>query len=393
MKSINKNVSSLSMIVFCVAFVQAQLVFAKSVSQDSIVLAPNVSVTPIVDGKGDDQCWQNVPWQSINNVWIPYGTPLVDSADFYGRYKIVWSSTTNLLYFLIEVNDDVLVDGFQYGQTADVYNFDIAEVFIDEDTSGGLHIFDATGNNIAQFGSNAENAFTYHIYADFPAIDQITTGHYVYDLDGTDWSHVINRNYASHLQDFALRKTSNTTAAWEFSLKVYNDTYEDDNSNKENARVQLAAGKVMGLSVAYCDNDGANENPKVRDNMFGSVWEPNPGNLHWQNADYFGRVKLVSDGSTGVRGENNTTESNSNIYPNPASSHSVVQLDNSYRGEISVRMFNVLGQEVFQTTTSKNDRLFKQKLLFNHLPAGPYFIRTQMGNKVAYGKLIIMESN
>ena len=386
MKSLNRVISFLLVVVFCLGCGIEQLAFSKNLSQDSVVLVPNASAIPIVDGKGDDPCWQNAKWQSINNVWIPYGVPLVDSTDYYGRYKIVWSSTSNLLYFLIEVTDDVFVDGFEVGKTADSYNFDITEVFIDEDTSGGMHIFDGGG-------TNAENAFTYHIYADFPAIDQITTDHYVYDLDGTSWAQVINRDHSSHLSDFALRKTGNTTAVWEFSLKVYNDTYEDDDANKEAARVQLTAGKVMGLSVAYCDNDGANENPKVRDNMFGSVWEPSPGNLHYQNADYFGRVKLVSESSTGVRGENNETESNSNIYPNPASSHSMLQIDNSYRGEISVRMFNILGQEVFQATRSKRDRLFMQKLTFNHLPSGPYFIQTQMGNSVAYGKLIIMERN
>ena len=65
-----------------------------------------------------------------------------------------------------------------------------------------------------------------------------------------------------------LRKTGNT-AVREFSLIVYDDTYTEE--NKESARVKLQAGKVMGLSVAYCDNDHPEKNPKVRDNMYGSV--------------------------------------------------------------------------------------------------------------------------
>lgn len=381
-----KTKFTLTLTTICVLFTAEQTIFATNLTQDSIVIANNTSIAPVIDGIGNDACWQNASWQSINQVWIPYNAALVDSMDYHGRYKIVWSSTTNLLYFLIEVTDNVFVDGFEAGKTADSYNFDITEVFIDEDTSGGMHIFDGGG-------TNAENAFTHHIYADFPAIDQVTTDHYVYDLDGTSWSNVINRDYTSHSSDFALRKTSATTAVWEFSLKVYNDTYEDNNANKEAARVQLSAGKMIGLSVAYCDNDDANENPKVRDNMFGSVWEPSPGNLHWQNADYFGRVKLV-DTPSGIRGENNEgEETKSNLYPNPASAHSMLQLNNSYRGEVSIRMYNILGQEVFHSTTLKNDRLFTQKLSFNHLPAGPYFIQTLMGKSVTYGKLIIMERN
>ncbi len=258
--------------------------------QNDPVLAPDVSVPPVIDGTGDDLCWQNVPWQGIGQVWIPYGA-IADSSDYSGRYKVAWSSTTNLLYFLVEITDDVFVDGFVPGVTSDIYNFDIVEVFIDEDKSGGLHVFDGTGAVGREWGTNAENAFAYHIYAAFPSDGQVTRNCHVGDLGGTSRSDVRSMNYASHFPAFALRKTGNK-AVWEFSLIVYNDTYED--TNKDAARVQLTSGKELGLSLAYCDNDDPNEDPKVRDNMFGSVWEPSPGNLHWMNADYFGKVKLVS---------------------------------------------------------------------------------------------------
>jgi hypothetical protein len=266
-------------------------------TQDDTVLAPNVVPPPLVDGKGDDKCWRNVSWQSIGQVWIPYGAQ-VDSEDYSGRYKVVWSSTTNLLYFLIEIHDNVFVDGYAPGVTADIYNFDIVEVFIDEDASGGPHVFDGTGDVGREWGTNAANAFAYHIYAAFPQEGGVTTDPYVGDMGGTNWSDVGTYNDASHFPDFALRKTGNT-AAWEFSLIVYDDRYTE--SNKNAARVKLAPGKVMGLSVAYCDNDHPEKNPKVRDYMFGSVAEPSPGNLHWRNADYFGLVKLVSTVSKGDR--------------------------------------------------------------------------------------------
>jgi hypothetical protein len=261
--------------------------------QDDPVLAPNVVVSPVVDGNGNDSCWQNAPWQSIVQVWILYGTK-VDSNDYSGRYKVVWSSTTNLLYFLVEVTDNVFVDGFIPGVTSDIYNYDIIEVFIDEDKSGDLHVFDGTGSTGREWGTNAENAFAYHIYADFPKEGQVTAKCYVYDLAGTSWSDAKSMNYTSHLPTFALRKTGNK-AVWEFSLIVYNDTYEDTMSNKNSARVRLHSGKVMGLSLAYCDNDKPDVNPKTRDKFFGSVWVPAPAyNDHWMNADYFGTIKLIT---------------------------------------------------------------------------------------------------
>ena len=355
-----------------------------SIAQDDTVEVPDVSAVPVIDGTGDDQCWQNVPWQSIDQVWIPYDAGFTTD-DYSGHYKLVWSSATNLLYFLIEVNDDAFVDGFIFGQTADVYNFDISEVFIDENTSGGFHIFDATGNDTLQLGSNAENAFTYHIYADFPDVGQATTDHYVGDLDGRNWGNVQNPNYASHLPEFALRKSGNV-AVWEFSLIVYNDTYE--NNNVDPARVVLTVDKIMGLSVAFCDNDNTDGQ---RDNMFGSVWEPSPGNLHWQNADYFGRVKLVSN-ITSVLDEQKTQHVSSiKIYPNPVSSSSQLMLSDPYTGEVLIRIFNILGQEVFQTSALKTNQILTQRLSLDYLSSGIYFLQAQMGRNIYSEKFIITD--
>ena len=157
--------------------------------QDNPVLAPEAISPPIIDGIGTDDCWQEIPWQPIAQTWMPYGAK-VDSADYFGRYKVTWSATTNLLYFLVEVTDNVFVDGFIPGKTADIYNYDIIEVFIDEDKSGGLHVFDAKDSTRLEWGTNAENAFSYHIYAPFPKPGEITSTHYVGDIAGTSWSDV-----------------------------------------------------------------------------------------------------------------------------------------------------------------------------------------------------------
>ena len=346
-------------------------------SQDDPVLAPEINTAPTIDGIGDDQCWQDIPWQGIDQVWIPdtlWGN--ITSEDYTGHYKLAWSSTTNLLYFLIEVTDDQFVDGFIPGVTADVYNYDIAEVFIDEDASGGEHRYDSPN-------SNAENAFAYHIYADYPEEGEVSTNLYVGDMATTP------PNYAFHFPDFALRKTGNT-AVWEFSLIVYNDTYSP--TNIENARVTLQTGKEMGLSVAYCDNDNPNENPKVRDNMFGSVWEPSPGNLHWINADYFGHIKLVSDISTGVIEEKIDQTNSIKVYPNPSSSKLQLELDNPYLGEISIKLYDILGQEVYRTSDVKTDQLFNKTISLNYLSSGIYFLQTQLGKTSLCKKLLITKN-
>jgi hypothetical protein len=351
--------------------------------QDNPVLAPDVSNVPVIDGKGDDQCWQNVPWQSIDEVWIPYDGS-VDSSDYSGRYKIIWSSSENLLYFLMEVNDDVFIDGYKTNVTADIYNYDISEVFIDENTSGGLHIFDGIGKDTLQYGSNAENAFAYHMYAALPEEGKITKDLYVDDFSGTSWANSKRPVYSSHFPEFALRVEGNM-AVREFSLKVYNDTYV--NTNPEASRVQLKTDKVIGLSVAYCDND---DNDGVRDNMFGSVWEPSPGNFHWMNADYYGRIKLVSEIPSDVEIQK-PVRSNSvmSVYPNPASTSAQFKINNDYTGDVSIHLFNILGQEIIVKNFFKTGKIMNGKLSLNGLSTGIYFLNIQMGKEVNVCKLII----
>jgi hypothetical protein len=306
-------------VTYLVTVFTATLVFS---IQDDTVIVNDVSIPPVIDGMGDDACWNNVRWQTIDQVWINYGE-VIDSSDYYGRYKIIWSSKENLLYFLVEVVDDVAIGGFVQGVTADVYNYDIIEVFIDENKSGGPHIND----NPVTF-ENAENAFGYHIYAGFPNEGEVTKEYWVGDIPIP---------HTDHLPEFALRKTGNVYTR-EFSLKVFNDTYEE--GFPEASRVELTNGKIMGLSLAYCDND---VDDGQRDNFFGSVWvsEANYNN-HWMNADDFGTVKLYS----GIIPDQITETQfllTFEVYPNPASDYISLKVDNDVK---SVEIIDVTGKVV-----------------------------------------------
>ena len=109
-------------------------------------------------------------------------------------------------------------------------------------------------------------------------------------MTGTGWDNRIPKNYAHHFGSFALRR-ENRTAIWELSLKVYDDTYDDNNPKA--SRIQLKAGMEMGISLAYCDNDNPDEEPIVRDHFFGSVHvDERAYNDHWMNADDFGVMVL-----------------------------------------------------------------------------------------------------
>jgi hypothetical protein len=240
---------------------------------------------PVIDGIDDDAVWDSIDWVYIDQVWIPYAAD-ISSSDFSGAFKVIWSAEDNLLYVLAETIDNSFVDTTM-GTSGAYYEYDVLEIFIDEDNSGGDHIYDVIAT-----GENAENAFSYHINAVIPADGGTTTEKAVYDLDGTGPGDATNPDYEDHFPEFAVKRTGNKLT-WEFSMKVYDDTYEQLDPNREDARVFLEPDKEIGFAVAYCDADDA----IGRDNFFGSDWGPDNGgqyNDHWMNADGYGTLILYS---------------------------------------------------------------------------------------------------
>jgi len=250
-----------------------ELIAPKSLVENA-VNALEAETVPVIDGDPADDCWSKAQWYHIDQTWINWGEE-IDSSDFFGRFKISWSEAENLVYCLVEITDDAFIDGYVYPDDG-YYNFDIVEVFIDEDASGGDHTLD-------------ENAFAYHLAVNAPAEGETETSFFACDL-GAGWARM---NYADNFPELAMKKSGNKYF-YEFSMAIYDDSFNP--SNPEASRVTLEANKEMGLSLAYCDNDAPDG---VRDNFFGSVWVPQEEfNSHWENASGFGRVRLIKTGSS-----------------------------------------------------------------------------------------------
>jgi len=289
-----------SYIVLLMIIFATKMTFA--VQPDTLKIA-YIDTAPVFDGKANEAVWNKAEWISIDQVWMPWKGS-ISNKDFFGHFKILWSKNANLLYFIAEITDDVFRDGFIYeGSNFRNYSdYDIFEVFLDPDHSGGMHVFDEMGENGILWGTNAQNAFTYHISVNTPPDGKITHNKTVEDIAGTSWTDI--RNYSNHLPDFTFRKKGNIYT-YEFSLKVYKDTYKP-NFPSENDRDKLYAGKIMGLATAYCDDDHGTGNP-IRDNFIGSVrgkesateWDEAMNqkafNQTWKNASYFGVAQLVDD--------------------------------------------------------------------------------------------------
>jgi hypothetical protein len=189
------------------------------------------------------------------------------------------------MYYLVKVTDDAFIDGYVYPASG-YPDYDIVEIFIDENKSGGLHVFD----NNPTWGQNAENAFSYHMATTKPADGGTTSDLVACDISGTDWGAAQKiENYESHFPDFKMKRTGNVYT-YEFSMIVFDDTYT--NASPSTSVVTLTENKLMGMSMAYCDNDLPDG---ARDNFFGSVWVPAAEyNDHWMNANGFGSVRLLT---------------------------------------------------------------------------------------------------
>jgi hypothetical protein len=348
-------------------------------TQDDTVMTPDVEENvPTIDGDSTDACWADVEWQEIDQVWIPWGGS-VEASDYTGRYKAVWSSEEeeNVLYFLVEITDDVFVDGYVFGP-GDYYQYDIVEVFIDEDKSGGVHNYEGGG-------VNAENAFAYHIVVDAPEDGEVNNDFVVCDMTGPGST----VNYAGHFPEFAMKKTGNRYT-WEFSLAVYDDTY--DNGNPEASRVELSTGKISGLSLAYCDNDSINEEPKTRDNFFGSVWVPEDEyNNHWINADGFGTIKLTGE-STGIEDDLKIPGISFLSYPNPFGDKTFIEFALPKPSRVTIDVLNILGQPVDNIVEARfqRGRHTVEWTPKDDIPSGIYFCRMQTPSFTGIKKLLII---
>ncbi|MGI9219922.1 MAG: sugar-binding protein [Woeseiaceae bacterium] len=218
-------------------------------------IAQQAVVAPTIDGIAAEGVWERAKWRAIDQVWLG---PKLDATDFSGRFKVAWS--TDSIYILVEVVDDVLYDGHRHPLTH-YWDDDCLEIFVDEDRSGGEHQYN-------------HNAFAYHVALDSQVVD----------IGVDQQARLYNDHIRSHW------RAQGDKLVWELAIDIYDDNYDDDAD--DNRPIDLFAGKVIGLMLAWCDNDGA----EIRENFIGSETVPSgPTDRGWIDADLFGAVILEGE--------------------------------------------------------------------------------------------------
>jgi hypothetical protein len=294
---------------------------------------------------------------------------LPDSANYYGRYKAVW--TPERLYILMEITDDSLVD-LRINPKDTYWEDDCAEFFINEDHKPHGH----------ECGSTAFNAFAYHIaevardqnnYSNGAILPYTSPNAINHTVDlGTD----CNTNNVLDLDDHVNVKIKKDghKYTWELGFKIFDKSYDENSSS--NVPVTLTPKKVIGFAIAYCDDDDGS-----RDHMIGTI--PNHNDYSGPYPCYrftndFGALTLDTLSSTGVEkvlSEEKTTENF--IYPNPAKNKIYINL-NTER-QIYVQILDASGRTMINTSYNSSG------IDVSKLTNGAYFVKA--GNRVQ--KIII----
>lgn len=235
--------------------------------------APYAKSAPDIDGIPQDAAWNKAAWRNIDKLTA--GSAPSSNEDFSGRYKVVW--TKQHLYILAEISDDILIDSHP-NPLEHYWDDDALEIFIDEDNSGGKHLF-------------TYNAFAYHVSLDNQAVDM---GPFLTDADEKA-SKANVRLYPHHIKSQWMRSAETPNKIyWEVQLAAYPDTYKDEYSPKEKAvkPAKLHEGKKLGFMMSYCDSDS----PNGRDHFIGDIdIKPVNGdkNRGYIDASVFGVLELA----------------------------------------------------------------------------------------------------
>ena len=226
--------------------------------------APRAIFAPNIDGFEEVE-WDVAHWQKIDVRWLGAQREYPSPEDYSGRYKAMWDS--RYLYLLVDITDDVIFDHDRNPLSQQLHIDDTVELFIDEDNSGGNH-----------WNNNAANAWAYHVSIYKDVVDFGLSGQPVLLND--------------HIQTAI--NTQGTRHLWEMRISLYGDQYNFA-QGANNTPVTLFAGKTLGFTACYIDNDNSiPESRFERESMMGSVDSQGHRNDQgYINADAFGTMTLV----------------------------------------------------------------------------------------------------
>lgn len=347
------SVMRVFLLIGLMTFTQFILAGNGKVSTPGYYEAKYTTTLPVIDGMGNDTCWDKAEWAPIDQVWIGNA---VDAADFTGKFKAMW--TKDKLYLLVRIVDDSL--RLQSPTVTDVcsniYNYDCMELFIDENHSRETNY------------SGTFKSFAYHLD---------TAGHVCYAMGSLGWARLDN-----HIH-YKMKRVATHTFDYEYEISVYNDTYVNGGTNTP---VKLTNGKLMGWSVAYNDNDDGS----TRQNMFGSIYIAGADkNISYFNASAFGELKLVGGDNTTTAMSTISGETQGLTLKTNGDKLLTVYTSDKTNIEAEFRLFDINGRQIAKMSGYKSGRCISNDLNISGLSKGIYIVKVSAGGVTETKKIVL----
>jgi hypothetical protein len=102
-----------------------------------------------------------------------------------------------------------------------------------------------------------------------------------------------------------------------------------------------------------------------------------------------GPLSIISSAPNGVKKYDASEEYSANVFPNPASDKATLALLISKHENVTVKMFNMLGSEVYTNVSELEKGIHNIDLNVSDLQSGIYFVKVMVGNKEKTQKLTI----
>lgn len=356
-----------------------------------------------VDGQGLEKCWDSTNWVYLQYQWmntaiitdsdIRVSKLGVDTNNFQGRFKILWSSKTNRLYILAKITDNILWGGYVF-PNSNYPDFDDIEIFYKE------------GDMCRQTWSVCDHEFTQNAKA-----IHLTNNLYAVDINGTSWADVNYIDYIELMQA-VLNKTYAPDYTWEIGMYLITDSVKGSEVVRgtpfdTNRIGQLTVNKVFGFTLNYCDAD----NGSGRNGFYSNLYLPNGSdsarsdaiaerNASWVDASLFGTAELIGYSNildstlkttdTTQHQSSNTqfTEQDICIYPNPVKNNFNLVINDLASSKIALKITDILGTIVIEKIYQDMNTIVRDEFSLSYLPSGIYFVKISMDGQQVVKKLV-----
>jgi hypothetical protein len=112
--------------------------------------------------------------------------------------------------------------------------------------------------------------------------------------------------------------------------------------------------------------------------------------FHFVNINGYGNSTFIDNINVlGLLGVNEIDFSNITMHPNPASNEVFINLNTNLQNEVSIELYNSLGQKLQQISESEMAGKTQGVLNVSGYATGIYFVKIKSGNSTAIKKLIV----